>query len=144
MSEKKTWRHWINEIHGYHLFKNFKVYWAYRLMQKEQIESEVNEIKIDRILLDNGWERQNKDFSYYSTVGDLVNIYTSNGKQVTTGLHDLGYPPTLIRPLPLEVIKAMENDRNKQQLKPESSYLIDLVQSKSEQEISEWLKTMQQ
>jgi hypothetical protein len=42
---KKTWRHWVNKLGGsttgrYHEFKNFRVYWAFRWQQAQELESE--------------------------------------------------------------------------------------------------------
>lgn len=35
---KNTWRHWLRD--SYYEFKSFKVYWAYRLSIRDQLELE--------------------------------------------------------------------------------------------------------
>jgi hypothetical protein len=62
-------------------------------------------MKIDNILENNGWKRT-KPFKGYSTItSDVVSIWRKGGveSEVVTGLNCVGYPPTLISPIPTDI-----------------------------------------
>lgn len=142
------WRHYVNELDNYHNFKNFKIYWAYRQTQKERVESDVSSIRIDNLLKDNGWICDNKDFKYYSSLGDISRVWMKNGKTVITGLNVKGYPPNLIKPIPKEASDKMDEYNLKEYVnetynyKPEDPFISDWIQNKTDEQIVSWLESI--
>lgn len=105
-------------------------------------------MKIDKILQDAGWE-SNPDFKYYSSITqDVRRGWKKNGKYVVTGLNVKGYPPTLISPLPKEVIEEMDSYNKNQYVNetynylPEDPFTLSWIERKSEDEIKEWLESL--
>ena len=104
------------------------------------------EIKIDKMLRQNGWESQpnsqGKNFVYYSSItSDVIQKWRKQGKEtiVITGLNAVGYPPCLIYPLPEVIHKKMYNNPD---ITAPDPLAIDWVQNATDKEINDFLNSI--
>lgn len=109
----RTYRYWIIsndwKQSGYHNFKSFKVYWAYREYLNDQFKLNFKPTSIEQFFIDNGFEMvagERKDFSTYDNCGRSYKDV--NGNIVTVGLMgtpvriSITYPYIIINGEPLE------------------------------------------
>jgi hypothetical protein len=93
-------------------------------------------LKIEQALEESGFKPTvpcgRKWNGYYSTMGILVRIWRKDGIETyfQTGLGLVGYPPTLMRPLPVGI-----NDFNY------APKVINWIQEKTTKELKEWINT---
>ena len=67
----------------------------------------MSKLKIEQILIDNGYQLT-KGLGYYSSivVDGVCSLYTKGDINVSVGLHEKGFPPTLIHPRPKKITKG--------------------------------------
>lgn len=104
------------------------------------------DIKIDKMLRQNGWESQpnsqGKNFVNYSSItSDVIQKWRKQGKETTviTGLNIVGYPPCLIYPLPNVIHQKMYNNPD---ITAPDPLAIEWVQNSTDKEINDFLNSI--